>query len=141
MRIALKDVSSVQTDVAQFKERLETMVKEEIEGNNHRHSLIKLSVKQASDLVNDVQRQTNFNSDDIVRSAGMISSHQQYLEQINKRMTRIEQVKLDELQFNTYSKFNDDKIRDLNNKISDISNNQKSTDNYLEKYQPFNAFC
>ncbi len=33
------------------------------------------------------------------------------------------------------------KVTELNNKIDDVSNNIKSTDNYLEKYQPFNAFC
>ena len=65
MRIALKDVSQVQTEVSQFKERIEIMVKDEIEANSHKYSIIKLSVKQTSDLVNDVQKQANFNSDDI----------------------------------------------------------------------------
>ena len=41
------------------------MVKDEIEANSHKYSIIKLSVKQTSDLVNDVQKQANFNSDDI----------------------------------------------------------------------------
>jgi hypothetical protein len=52
------------------------MVKDELEANSHKYSIIKLSVKQTSDLVNDVQKQANFNSDDIQRNTGTIASHQ-----------------------------------------------------------------
>jgi hypothetical protein len=32
-------------------------------------------------------------------------------------------------------------MREMKNRVEDIHNCMKSTDNYLEKYQPFNAFC
>ncbi len=48
---------------------------------------------------------------------------------------------MDESMFHTYEKILDQRIRDLSNKIADVQNNLKSTDNYLEKYLPFNTFC
>ena len=38
-------------------------------------------------------------------------------------------------------KSNNDRIRETRYKIEDLSNQMQSTDNYLEKYQPFNSFC
>jgi len=32
-------------------------------------------------------------------------------------------------------------MREMQNRVEDIHNCMRSTDNYLEKYQPFNAFC
>lgn len=56
-------------------------------------------------------------------------------------MTTIEQIKLDEKVFYNNEKIIDQRIKDINNKVNDVQNNLTSTDNYLEKYLPFNSFC
>lgn len=56
-------------------------------------------------------------------------------------MLLLKETKLNEKVFQTKVVFIDDRLRELKNQIDDLSNNLKSTDNYLEKYQPFNSFC
>ncbi|CDW74166.1 UNKNOWN [Stylonychia lemnae] len=141
IHIALKDVSTVQTETQQFKEKVETILKEETDQVNQRWAQIRLRVKQINDLVNDVQKQQNFAQDDISRQSNMLISHQTYIEAMNRRITLNEQIKLDEKTFQQNEKMIDQRLKELNNKCIDVMNNLKSTDNYLEKYLPFNVFC
>eukprot|EP00347_Sterkiella_histriomuscorum_P009677 403340298 len=140
IRIALKDVQTVQTEVAQFKEKIETLLKDETDSISQKWAQVRLSVKQITDLINDLQKQQNFSQDDINRHTGILSSHQEYLEGLNRRITRTEQIKLDENIFNENHKAIDLRIKDIKNQVIDVQNNLKSTDNYLEKYLPFNTF-
>jgi hypothetical protein len=62
------------------------------------------------------------------------------MESMNKRVVNLETVKLDEIFFAEHQKVVSGQITEVKTMISDVFNSLKNTDNYLEKYQPFNWF-
>ncbi len=90
IKIALKDVQQVQTEMIQFKERVETQLKDETEAIAQKWAQLKLSIKQTTDMCNDVQRQANVSTDEIGRQQSALMAHQEYLEGLNRRITKIE---------------------------------------------------
>lgn len=77
----------------------------------------------------------------IDRQGLMIETLQEFNERANKKILVLDQTKLNEQKFDEFIKNHDEKMKAQQNKIEDLTNCLKSTDNYLEKYQPFNAFC
>jgi len=56
-------------------------------------------------------------------------------------MLVLRELKLDESIFADKMKQTEVYMRLIKNKIDDLNNTMKSTDNYLEKFLPFNLFC
>lgn len=56
-------------------------------------------------------------------------------------MLVLRELKLDETVFFDKMKQTEAYMRLIKNKIEDLNNTMKSTDNYLEKFLPFNLFC
>jgi hypothetical protein len=55
-------------------------------------------------------------------------------------MLIIDETKMDVRAYEEFVKRNEESRKAVQNKVEDLSNCLKATDNYLEKYQPFNAF-
>jgi hypothetical protein len=71
----------------------------------------------------------------------MIGTLQGFNEDVNKKMVVLRETKLDEVRYNEFHRKHMKEMRKMQNRVEDIHNCMRSTDNYLEKYQPFNAFC
>jgi hypothetical protein len=71
----------------------------------------------------------------------MIGTLQGFNEDVNKKMVVLRETKLDQVRFSEFHSKHLQDMRDMKNRVEDIHNCMRSTDNYLEKYQPFNAFC
>lgn len=62
----------------------------------------------------------------------------EYEQQLKRMIDNLESYKLDEQSFQKFEKIVDTKVKEVRNKIDDLGNGLKNTDNYLEKFQPFN---
>lgn len=71
----------------------------------------------------------------------MIETLQEFNEKVNKKILVLDDTKLNEQKFVEFNKKHEENMKAQQNRIEDLSNCLKFTDNYLEKYQPFNAFC
>jgi hypothetical protein len=71
----------------------------------------------------------------------MIGTLQGFNEDVNKNMVVLRETKLDQVRFSEFHCKHLQEMREMKNRVEDIHNCMRSTDNYLEKYQPFNAFC
>jgi hypothetical protein len=71
----------------------------------------------------------------------MIGTLQGFNEDVNKKMVVLRETKLDQVRFSEFHSKHLQEMREMKNRVEDIHNCMRSTDNYLEKYQPFNAFC
>lgn len=71
----------------------------------------------------------------------MIETLQGFIEDAHKKIVTLHETKLEENRFKEFHKAHLEEMKEVRIKVVDIHNCMKSTDNYLEKYQPFNAFC
>ena len=55
-------------------------------------------------------------------------------------MLVLDETKLAEKTYLEFLKRHEENMKAMQNKVEDLSNCLKATDNYLEKYQPFNSF-
>lgn len=58
-----------------------------------------------------------------------------------KQLTILKDTKVDDILYQRQVEATKEVERTLKNEIVDVYNQLKSTDNYLEKYLPFNNFC
>lgn len=70
--------------MSKFKQRVETEVKEYNETNIVKFSQVRLSLKQATDMIYDLQKQEKENRNLIDRQGAMIETHQRSIEEATK---------------------------------------------------------
>lgn len=73
--IALKDVQSLQTSMVVFKESLELRMKEEVDQLNTKMNLLKLNIKQTTDILDEVKKESTASSVEIRNSSSVITCH------------------------------------------------------------------
>jgi exonuclease VII large subunit len=141
MRLCLKDVSTLQLDVTKFRERLESEVREHTDQTLLKYSQLRLSIKQSTDLLYDVQKLERESAALLARQGGLIETQQASIEDLSKTLVLLKDTKLEQTVFEDNKKELNERIRLLRNLIDDVHNQVESSDNYLEKYLPFNSFC
>jgi len=71
----------------------------------------------------------------------MIETLKGFIEEANKKIVVLKDTKLEEKTYQCFLKTHLEEMKNMRVRVEDIHNCMRSTDNYLEKYQPYNAFC